>query len=130
MPAYTDCKFEKHVLTISIPVTVGAKTGVSVMLDKVERIATNPGYDEGRFPLEREMFQHALQMLLKQAVYDSVYAFMVQKHGMSTSRVTGPGCTTNVAYEETAKWMSDDFYAVHPDLDGWTVTCQKVQPAV
>lgn len=122
----SDLTIQDSVLTLRIPISVYAKTGSAVALCDAETSLERSGFEDGRYPFDREMFCQALSMMLRRAAFDSALRMMKLKHGENTMVKTGENSQTNLAYLKTEEWMHNDLAGIHVSADDWEVELKHV----
>jgi len=124
---FHDRWFEDYELTLKIPVSINAVTGIDIIMSKAKESLEDSNYSDGRYDFNREMMVHGLGLMIEQAVRESILNFMEQKYGISHVTDHGNGSTSNTAYMKMEEYMQSERPRIYVSPEDWQVQVEKLE---
>lgn len=111
------------VLTIKIPIEIRTNKELDIELKKLGKDLSFARYEDGRYPLNRELFGLALSRMLKESLFEAVLAHFSDIYGdeMVIKETETAQHQTNRAYLETVEWLDKNKAKVVIDQEDWVV---------
>ena len=116
------------VLQLSIPVDLWTEGPGDPDIDPLKHAAEQleqSGYDEGRYPFDREMATHALSRMIRSAVWSSVRAQMREKWGDHMTEMDDGRTRVSTMYIKADEWMANVLKSCDVSPEEWSVEIKE-----